>query len=60
MEETRRCEVKGFHEKGNFVKFGQMVITDEGNNYFQRECAIVELDSGQVIEVEPSWIKFIK
>lgn len=60
MEETRKCEVEGFHEKGNFVKYGKMVKTDEGNNYFQSDSAIVELDSGRVIEVEPSRIKFIK
>ena len=60
MEETRKCEVEGFHEKGNFIKYGKMVKTDEGNNYFQSDSAIVELDSGRVIEVEPSRIKFIK
>lgn len=60
MEETRRCEVSGFHEKGNFIKYGKMVVTDEGNNYFQQDSAVVELDDGRVIEVKPSQIKFLK
>ncbi len=63
MEEaTRRCEVFGSHEKvfGNFIKYGTMIIYDEGNNPLQKDCAIVEADSGRVYQVDPNQIQFIK
>ena len=63
MEEAkRRCEVLGFHEKifGNFIKYGTMIIHDEGNNPLQKDCAIVETDSGRVYQVDPNQIQFIK
>jgi len=36
-----------------------MITYDEGNNPLQKSSAIVERDDGQVLEVEPSQIKFI-
>jgi hypothetical protein len=63
MEEAaRRCEVLGFHEKifGNFIKYGKMIVHDEGNHPLQIDCAIVETDSGRVYQVDPNQILFIK
>lgn len=61
MAESRRCQVKDYHEtkQGNFIQFGIGVYHDEGNNPHQKTIAIVELDGGQVIEVDPGMIKFI-
>jgi len=61
MKETRRCTVRLSHEKkeGNFVQYGTKIIYDEGNNPLQASSAIVEMDDGSVVEVEPSRIVFI-
>lgn len=62
MSEPRRCEVNySFKtETGNFIQYGTSIHYDDGNNPHQKTIAIVELDSGQVAEVEPHMIQFIK
>lgn len=57
MSEPRRCKVQG--QQGTFVQYGQTPYTDEGNNPIgMRTVAIVEMDSGHVVEVPPSLITF--
>lgn len=61
-EETRRCKVVTLHDKpeGTFVKFAPVQFYDEGNNPYAAEQAIVELDNGRVITVNPDGIQFVK
>ena len=61
MKETRKCTVRWSHktEEGNFVQYGTRIIYDDGNNPLQKSSAIVEMEDGQVVEVDPSQIKFI-
>lgn len=61
-EESRRCVVSTFHNKpeGNFVKFAPVKFYDEGNNPYAAEQAIVELDDGRVVTVNPNEIRFIR
>ncbi|WP_205955165.1 hypothetical protein [Pantoea stewartii] len=61
-EEKRRCKVTGMHNspEGDFVKFAPMKFYDDGNNPYAAEQAIVELDNGKVVAVDPNQIQFIK
>lgn len=61
-EENRRCKIVGRHDKpeGVFVKFAPVKFYDEGNNPYAAEQAIVELDNGRVMTVNPDEIQFIK
>lgn len=61
MSEPRRCEVKYSHEKkqGNFFQFGSSIYFDDGNNPHPKTIAIVELDGGQVVEVDPCMVRFL-
>ena len=61
-EESRRCIVSSLHSKpeGSFVKFAPVKFYDDGNNPYTAEQAIVELDNGQVITVDPDGIRFMK
>lgn len=63
-EENRRCRVYdagvGLDEEGTFIKFGKSVTYDDGNNPIPIDIAIVELDSGKVVELKPKSISFIK
>lgn len=61
-EETRRCKVLSRHDKpeGTFIKFAPVRFYDEGNNPYAAEQAIVELDNGKVLSVNPDEIHFIK
>ena len=60
MTEPRRCEVKYSHEikTGNFIQYGNSIYFDDGNNPHPKTIGIVELDNGQVVEVDPHMIKF--
>lgn len=65
MTEARRCEVLptnewGKPEQGDFIQYGNQIWYDEGNNGHPRLMAVVELDSGEVVEVEPKRLRFIK
>ncbi|GKX47988.1 hypothetical protein [Pectobacterium carotovorum] len=61
-EESRRCTVLIYRDKpeGDFVKFAPVKFTDDGNNPYIAEQAIVELDDGSVVTVAPNEIQFIK
>lgn len=63
MTEPRKCKVVslsgGTAEVGNFIQYGNQIWYDEGNNGHPRVIAVVELDSGEVVEVEPKRIRFI-
>ncbi|CAH6324115.1 hypothetical protein ACVGWB_15720 [Enterobacter mori] len=61
-EEKRRVKVTGLYDKpeGTFIKFAPMKFYDDANQLHTAEQAIVELDNGRVINVEPSSIQFIK
>lgn len=61
-DEQRRVVVTGLYDKpeGTFVKFAQMKFYDDSNQLHTAEQAIIELDDGRVINVEPSSIRFIK
>ena len=63
-EENRRCRVYDagidLDEEATFIKFGKSVTYDEGNNPIPIDIAIVELDSGKVVEIKPRSITFIK
>lgn len=61
MSEPRPCEVNYSYEtkKGNFIQFGNSIYFDDGNNPHAKTIAIVELENGQVAEVDPHMVKFI-
>ncbi|MDT7074209.1 hypothetical protein [Citrobacter amalonaticus] len=61
-EETRRCKIVSMHDhpEGTFIKFAPVKFYDEGNNPHVGEQAIVEMDNGKVITVNPGEIQFIK
>ncbi|WP_273799384.1 hypothetical protein [Proteus mirabilis] len=50
------------HDKpeGNFIKYAPIKMLDNANEPYVAEQAIVELDNGRVVEVNPSEIRFIK
>ena len=60
MAESRKCEVKYSSEtkEAKFIRFGDSIYFDDGNNAIPKTVAIVELDNGQVAEVDPYMIKF--
>ncbi|WP_288476660.1 hypothetical protein [uncultured Pantoea sp.] len=60
-DEKRRCEVTAFHriKEGYFIKFAPIKFLDESNQPYVAEQAIVELDGGEVVTVNPNQIKFI-
>lgn len=61
MSDPRPCSVyfgHGDKQTGMFIQYGTRVIYDEGNNPIQVSSAIVEMDSGRVVEVEPSTVIF--
>lgn len=62
MSESRKCEVviDGDAYYGDFIQFGSHVIYDESNRMHDVTRAIVELDNGQVVLVEPNKIRFLK
>lgn len=61
-EETRRCKIVSMHNhpEGTFIKFAPVKFYDEGNNPYAAEQAIVEMDNGKVVTVNPGEIQFIK
>lgn len=61
MAEPRNCEVNYSYEtkKGKFIQFGNSIYFDDGSNPHPKTVAIVELEGGQVAEVEPHMVKFI-
>ena len=61
MSEPRRCEVKYSYEtkQGNFIQFGNSIYFDDGNNPHPKTVAIVELDGGQVVQVDPYMVRFL-
>lgn len=61
-EEKRRCTVMSLHDKpeGNFIKYAPIKMLDNANEPYVAEQAIVELDNGRVVEINPSEIRFIK
>lgn len=61
MAEQRPVEVdRGYSGKksGKFHQFGQSPFSDDSGQYHTKTVAIVELDDGQVIEVDPKSMKF--
>ncbi|KPM01898.1 hypothetical protein [Vibrio splendidus] len=58
--ETRKCKVVAYGETkyGSFVKYAPIEYTDEGNHPYTAEKAIVELDDGSVVTVNPSQVRF--
>ena len=57
MSEQRRCTVEG--RPGTFIQYGSEPFYDESNNPMgMRTTAIVELDSGHVLETRPSMVIF--
>lgn len=61
-EENRRCKVTamGTVAEGTFIKFAPVAAYDEANQLHTPERAIVELDNGRVVTVNPDEIRFIK
>jgi len=59
-EEGRRCEiVRGASiQQGTFIKYAPIEIRDDENRLCVVEKAIVELDNGDVVTVNPSAIRF--
>lgn len=59
-EEKRECVVVeyGDKKKGMFVKYAPIKFLDDANQPYTAEQAIVELDNGDVITVDPGCIKF--
>lgn len=59
----RQCYVEGYSADENdtytFIKFGKMSVSGEDNNPYQVDCAILEADDGNILEVAPSDIKFV-
>ncbi|AVI67721.1 hypothetical protein CKQ84_18715 [Shewanella sp. WE21] len=43
---------------GTFIKYAAIAYMDEGNHPYTAEKAIVELDNGRVVTVDPSQIRF--
>ncbi|AVD59474.1 hypothetical protein [Morganella morganii] len=61
-EEKRKCAVISIHDKpqGDFIKYAPIKMLDNANEPYTAEQAIVELDDGRVVVVDPSDIRFIK
>ena len=59
-DDKRECIVSdyGKQEKGMFVKYAPIQFYDEANHPYTAEKAIVELDSGQVVTVDPQCVRF--
>ena len=53
--------MKYSHEtkQGNFIQFGNSIYFDDGNNPHPKTVAIVELDGGQVVQVDPYMVRFL-
>ncbi|MFK3762473.1 hypothetical protein [Serratia ureilytica] len=61
-QDNRRCIVHGAYgePEGTFIKYAPVETYDESGQMRTPEKAIVELDSGEVITINPNKIKFIK
>lgn len=59
-DERRECRVVAYGETktGMFVKYAAIKFMDEGNHPYTAEQAIVELDNGTVVTVDPTQIRF--
>lgn len=59
--DQRKCIVSDYEkqEKGTFVKYAPIQFYDDGNHPYTAEKAIVELDSGRVVAVDPQCIRFV-
>ena len=62
MSDPRKCQVEFPHGliSGMFIQYGSAVVYDDSDRVFQKTIAIVETDSGRVLEVEPARIRFVK
>lgn len=60
MDEPRSCTVpvNGVRTDGKFLSFGDSIFYDDGGKALARTVAIVELPNGDVVEVQPSQVKF--
>ncbi|EIV8497388.1 hypothetical protein M2G36_22145 [Vibrio vulnificus] len=62
-DQRRKCLVKlnsyDQPSQGYFETFGNQERRDEANNPYVITVAIVELDDGRVVSVEPTNIKYI-
>lgn len=61
-EEIRRCKVIGSYgePEGTFIKYAPIEVYDESGQLRTPEKAIVELDNGKVMTVNPTAIQFLK
>jgi hypothetical protein len=63
MAETRECIVHGGEhgepKRGWFHQFGTSYYSDGAGDQHDRTVAIVEMEDGRVIEVEPSQVRFV-
>ncbi|WP_299202815.1 hypothetical protein [uncultured Amphritea sp.] len=59
-EEKRKCQIEeyGVSKKGTFIKYAPIQYYDEANQSYIAEKAIVELDDGKVVTVDPQCIRF--
>jgi hypothetical protein len=59
-EDRRECIVVNYdqRDKGVFVKYAPIEFRDDGNQPYVAEKAIVELDDGRVVTVDPGQVRF--
>lgn len=59
-DEKRKCKVvdNGSEKIGTFIKYAPIEKFDEANHSYIAEKAIVELDDGRVVAVDPQSIRF--
>ncbi|WP_064546085.1 hypothetical protein [Kluyvera georgiana] len=60
-EKTRRCRIVDAYEQeeGTFIKFAPIRFFDESNHPYVCEQALVEMDNGKVVTVNPGLIHFL-
>ncbi|KEA54659.1 hypothetical protein DT73_00405 [Mangrovibacter sp. MFB070] len=58
--EPRRCIIESMYEKpeGNFVQYAPIEVYDDSGQMHTPVKAIVELDDGKVLTVDPKSIRF--
>ncbi len=59
-DEKRECTVLdyGNKERGIFIKYAPIQFYDDANHSYTAEKAIVELESGRVVTVDPQCVVF--
>ncbi|MCX8895532.1 hypothetical protein [Vibrio parahaemolyticus] len=59
-DERRECKVFDYGQtyKGTFVKYAAIEFRDDANQPYTAEKAIVELDNGKVVTVDPGQVRF--